>query len=112
MRFLSKQRAGLAAGTLALLCSTAAQAELPLVGIIAQGRAVIDLRARYETVSDNSKTLDANGTTIRARLGHDTGYWNNFQLGFDFDQIWTVGAPLTTAHATARRCIPPSPIRR
>jgi hypothetical protein len=89
MRFIFKQ--GVAAGIVGLLCSTAAHAELPLVGIIAQGRAVIDLRSRYETVSDNSKTLDGNATTVRARLGYDTGYWNNFQLGFDFDQIWTVG---------------------
>ena len=90
MRFLSKQ--GASVSVLAFLCSTAAaHAELPLAGIIAQGRPVIDLRARYETVTDNSKTLDANANTIRARLGYDTGYWNNFQLGFDFDQIWTVG---------------------
>ncbi len=89
MRVLSKQ--GLAASALCLLGSTAAHAELPLVGIIAQGRAVIDLRARYETVTDNSKTLDANAGTVRARLGYDTGYWNSFQLGFDFDQIWSVG---------------------
>ena len=89
MRFSSKQ--GVVAGALCLLCSTAAHAELPLVGIIAQGRAVIDLRARYETVTDNSKTLDANAGTVRARLGYDTGYWNSFQLGFDFDQIWSVG---------------------
>ena len=91
MRFSSRQGAGLAIGALGFLCSTAAHAELPLAGIIAQGRAVIDLRARYETVTDNSKTLDANAGTVRARLGYDTGYWNNFQLGFDFDQIWTVG---------------------
>ncbi|HKU54976.1 MAG TPA: hypothetical protein VJP60_06400 [Rhizomicrobium sp.] len=89
MRFYFKR--SVAVGVLGLLCSTAAHAELPLVGIIAQGRAVIDLRARFETVSDNSKTLDANAQTVRARLGYDTGYWNNFQLGFDFDQIWTVG---------------------
>ncbi|MEO8300307.1 MAG: hypothetical protein ABI608_00865 [Rhizomicrobium sp.] len=89
MRFSSKQ--GVVAGALCLLCSTAAHAELPLAGIIAQGRAVIDLRARYETVTDNSKALDANAGTVRARLGYDTGYWNSFQLGFDFDQIWTVG---------------------
>ena len=89
MRLISKQ--AMAAGALSLLCSTAAHAELPLVGIIAQGRAVIDLRSRYETVSGNSKSLDANASTVRARLGYDTGYWNNFQLGFDFDQIWTVG---------------------
>ncbi len=89
MRVLSKQ--GLAGFALCLLGSTAAHAELPLVGIIAQGRAVIDLRARYETVTDNSKAFDANAGTVRARLGYDTGYWNNLQLGFDFDQIWSVG---------------------
>jgi hypothetical protein len=71
--------------------STAAHAELPLASAIAQGRPVIDLRARFETVTDNSKALDANANTIRARLGYDTGSWNNLQLGFDFDQIWTVG---------------------
>jgi hypothetical protein len=95
MRFLSKSfllKRGASVSVLALLCSSvAAHAELPLAGIIAQGRPVIDLRARYETVTDNSKALDANANTIRARLGYDTGYWNNFQLGFDFDQIWTVG---------------------
>ncbi|HET7083159.1 MAG TPA: hypothetical protein VFI23_00190 [Rhizomicrobium sp.] len=90
MRFLSKQGASIS--VLAFLYSTAAaQAELPLAGIIAQGRAVIDLRARYETVTDASKGFDANANTLRARLGYDTGYWNNFQLGFDFDQIWTIG---------------------
>ena len=66
MRVLSKQ--GLAGFALCLLGSTAAHAELPLVGIIAQGRAVIDLRARYETVTDNSKAFDANAGTVRARL--------------------------------------------
>jgi len=95
MHFLSKLsllKRGASISVLAFLCSTAAvHAELPLAGIIAQGRPVIDLRARYETVTDNSKALDANANTIRARLGYDTGYWNNFQLGFDFDQIWTVG---------------------
>lgn len=91
MGFISKQGAGLAVGALSFLCTSGAHAELPLVGIIAQGRAVIDLRTRFETVSDNSKTLDANAMTVRARLGYETGYWNNFQLGFDFDQVWTVG---------------------
>ena len=77
---------------MALLCSTAmAKANSALGAIIAQGRPVIDLRARFETVADQSKTLDANANTVRARLGYDTGAWNNFQLGFEFDQIWSVG---------------------
>ena len=74
MRFLSKLcllKRGASISVLAFLCSTmAARAELPLAGIIAQGRPVIDLRARFETVTDASKTLDANANTIRARLVH------------------------------------------
>lgn len=89
MRFISRQ--GVAVAALVLLGSGAARAELPLSAVIAEGRAVIDLRARYETVADASRALDANGSTIRARLGYETGYWNSLQLAFDFDQIWTVG---------------------
>jgi len=90
MRVLSKQGSTLAA--LAFVCSgELAKAEVPLGTAFSQGRPVIDLRARYETVTDNSKSLDGNANTIRARLGYDTGSWNNFQLGFDVDQIWTIG---------------------
>lgn len=91
MRLLSKEGVGLVAGAVGLFAGGAAHAELPLAAIIGQGRAVIDLRARFETVEDSSKTLDANAETIRARLGYETGYWNNLQFAFDFDQIWTVG---------------------
>ena len=87
MRRISKP----ALAMLLALCSGAAHAELPLSAVIAQGRAVIDLRVRYETVDDAGRALDANGTTVRARLGYETGYWNSLQLAFDFDQIWTVG---------------------
>ncbi len=81
---------GVAAGALMMLAANAAHAELPLSGIIAQGRPVIDLRLRYEGVDDASKTVDASVGTLRARLGYDTGFWNNLQVGFDFDQVWTV----------------------
>src|ERR1051326_814749 len=80
------------AGALVLSAAIApARAELPLSAVIAQGKAVIDVRARYEDVDDASKTLTGQAETFRARLGYDTGYWNSLQLGFDFDQIWTVG---------------------
>lgn len=71
--------------------SGAAQAELPLSAIIAQGRAVIDLRLRYENVESAAQVLEANAGTLRARLGYETGYWNSFQLAFDFDQVWAIG---------------------
>jgi hypothetical protein len=64
----------------------------PLLDALAKGKPVIDLRARYETVEDASKTPDANATTLRARLGYETGAWNGLSLQVDFDQIWTVGS--------------------
>ena len=91
MHLSKKSAAMLGAAACLFMAMGPAHAELPLSAIIAQGKAVIDLRARYETVDDASKTVDANAQTFRARLGYDTGYWNNFQLGFDFDQVWSVG---------------------
>ena len=82
---------GVALSALCLFTSTAAQAELPLSAIIAQGRPVIDLRMRYESVDSAAQVLKADAGTFRARLGYDTGYWNGLQVGFDFDQVWTLG---------------------
>jgi len=62
-----------------------------VIDAIAKGRPVIDLRARYETVQDASKALDANAGTLRARLGYETGSWNGLSLQTDFDQIWAIG---------------------
>ena len=62
-----------------------------IIDAIAKGRPVIDLRARYETVQDASKALDANAGTLRARLGYETGSWNGLSLQTDFDQIWAIG---------------------
>jgi hypothetical protein len=42
-------------------------------------------------VDDASRVVEANAGTVRARLGYETGYWNSLQIGFDFDQVWTVG---------------------
>jgi hypothetical protein len=80
-----------AVGALCLFSTGAAQAELPLSAIIAQGRAVIDLRLRYENVDSAAQALEAHAGTLRARLGYETGYWNNLQLAFDFDQVFAIG---------------------
>lgn len=73
-----------------LSVTTAAHADI-LGDILARGRPVIDLRGRYETVTDASRTVDANALTLRARLGYETGSWNGLSLQADFDQIWAVG---------------------
>src|SRR5258708_30302990 len=75
-----------------LALSPCAHAEQPLVASIQQGKPIIDVRARYETVADASKSRDANAATIRLRLGYETGYWNNFTLLAELDQIWSIGS--------------------
>jgi hypothetical protein len=55
------------------------------------GKVIADLRARFEAVSDNSKTIDASAQTFRARLGYETGLWNGLQLTAEFDQVWAIG---------------------
>lgn len=79
------------AGLIAGLGCHAAQAE-PLLEALAKGRPVIDLRGRFESVTDASKTVDANALTMRARLGYETGAWNGLSLQGDFDQIWSNSA--------------------
>src|SRR5690348_4046190 len=91
---------------------TPAWAASPLVEAITAGHPVIDLRARYENVGDNSKPLQTGEAgTLRARLGYETGAWNGLSLQADFDQLWRLGGDYT-APATARRPCPSSPIRR
>jgi hypothetical protein len=67
-----------------------AQADV-LDDMFSKGRPVIDLRGRYESADDTSKTRNANAITLRARLGFETGSWNGLSLQADFDQIWAVG---------------------
>lgn len=73
-----------------LSVTTAAQADI-LADIFARGRPIIDLRGRYETVTDASRAVEANALTLRARLGYETGSWNGLSLQADFDQIWAIG---------------------
>jgi len=77
----------LAGAIVGLFCHTAS-AE-PLLDALAKGRPIVDLRGRFESVTDASKTTDANALTFRARLGYETGSWSGLSLQADFDQIWS-----------------------
>jgi len=71
---------------------TPAWAASPLIDAIAAGHPVIDLRARYENVEDDSKAVrSGEAGTLRARLGYETGVWNGLSVQADFDQIWLLG---------------------
>jgi hypothetical protein len=83
---------GLAPLLLSVAAVTPAWAASPLLDAIAAGRPVIDLRARYENVGDNSKPVQTGEAgTLRARLGYETGTWNGLSVQADFDQIWLLG---------------------
>ncbi len=81
---------GLLVFTILSTLNAAVQAET-LEQALAGGKPIADLRARYEAVSDASKTIDASAQTLRARLGYETDAWNGLQLAVEFDQIWAIG---------------------
>jgi len=91
-------RRGLAMLTIigALCTGGGAKAEQPLVAAITQGKPIIDIRTRFESVDDENcatcKGRTAEAFTARARFGYETGYWNSLQLAFDFDKVWALGA--------------------
>lgn len=73
-----------------------ARAEQPLAQALTQGKAIIDVRTRFESVDDENCAACAGrageALTVRARLGYETGYWNGLSLLFDFDKVWALGA--------------------
>lgn len=82
---------GLASG-IALLAAAQASS---LVDALGDGKPLIDVRLRYEGVSDDNCTAcagkNADARTLRARLGYETGTWNGFSALAEFDQIWSLG---------------------
>jgi hypothetical protein len=97
----------LAFSVLAVLAATATAAHADVLGdLFSQGRPVIDLRARYETTDDASRTLDADAVTVRARLGYETGSWNGLSAQFDVDQVWTIGGATYNSTRNGRTAFP------
>lgn len=88
---------------------TGAQAT-PLVSAFEQGKVLIDVRARYEGVSDGNCTAcagrDAHARTLRARLGFATADWNGFSALFEFDRIWTLGPQDYNSKTNGRTSFP------
>jgi hypothetical protein len=89
----------------ALLATPAAQADV-LADILSDGRPVIDLRGRWESVDDASKTRAGNAYTLRARLGYETGSWNGLSMQFDFDQIWALGDAAYNSTRNGKTALP------
>lgn len=79
-------RRALILGLLASASCMSAQAQTFSEALLG-GKPLADLRARYEAVSDDTKTRDASALTLRARLGYETAAWNGLQLLAELDEI-------------------------
>jgi len=69
---------------------------------IAAGVPIIDLRMRFEEVEQANRPKHAIATTLRARLGYQTGNFRGFSALTDVDIVQHVGAA-AHVHATYGR---------
>src|SRR5215510_8142049 len=72
---------------LVVLLSAGFGAAQTLGDAIFSGRALIDARLRYEHLHQDDKPKDAEATTIRARLGYQTGAFHGFAGLIEFDLL-------------------------
>lgn len=78
--------------TIAVVPIESARADNTLSNIIIAGNFLIDLRLRYEGVEQSSIPKDAAATTLRARLGYQTGQVQGLSALGEFDFVQHFGA--------------------
>lgn len=81
----------LAAGMTSALWVTTAQAADNVRDAIADGKAAIDLRYRYEYVDHDGVQKDAGASTLRTRFGYTTAAFQDFTALLEFEDISSVG---------------------
>ena len=59
---------------------------------LVKGTPWIDLRYRYENVSQDGFAQDAYASTIRTKIGYKTALWNGFQVAIEGENIKALGA--------------------
>ena len=74
-----------------IISAVPAAAETALKDAIAGGMPIIDLRLRSELVGQANKPKNALATTLRARLGYQTGQYFGFSALADFDFVQHLG---------------------
>lgn len=71
----------------ALPCAVPAQ---DLAQAVADGKAAVELRYRYEFVDQDGFDENANASTLRLRLNYETADWRGFSAFAEFDQVMEV----------------------
>jgi hypothetical protein len=73
------------------LAGAPAKAQSGVIDAVAAGTPLIDVRLRYETVDQANKPKNAAATTLRARLGYQTGQYHGFSALAEFDGVQHLG---------------------
>src|SRR5690348_10745904 len=71
----------------ASLSTNSARAQTELISALTNGSPLIDLRLRFEDVAQSNKLRRAYATTLRARLGYETGQFRGFSALAEADLI-------------------------
>lgn len=79
----------LGAGLLAVTASS--WAADGFTGALTGGKPTFDLRLRYEGVDQANALKDANATTLRLRLGYETGTWQGFGAFVEAETVTALG---------------------
>lgn len=83
-----------AAASAAEPATTAAAPEAPkptLANPLAGGKARAEFRYRFENVEQEPFAEDAYASTLRSRIGFDSGSWNGFAATLEFDNVTVLG---------------------
>jgi hypothetical protein len=78
---------------LSVVCAlqAGAKAQPSLADAIKAGTPLIDLRLRYENVDQENRPRNATATTLRARIGYQTGQFYGFSALAEFDFLQHLG---------------------
>ena len=83
---------------LPLLLSAAAAAQAEdgatdsLTGMVTDGKAALDMRYRYENVSQDNIDRNANANTLRSRLTLASASWHGVSGLAEVDNVWDFGS--------------------
>jgi len=87
--------------TLALLVSCfsatsafAAETNTSLIDALRQGTPVLDLRYRFESVSDDALAKDADASTLRTVVGYSSAVWKGLSLAVEAENVSVLGEDL------------------
>jgi hypothetical protein len=87
----------------AVVAAGNARAAGTLTEAISAGAPIIDLRLRLEDVDQANKAKTAVATTLRARLGYQTGEFEGFSALAEFDAVPSVLDRHATSSCSMRR---------